>query len=220
METIGTWWMWAGFFADVLVMLAVDLFWSAAASSTVYRFRRGGDLVGHLGRRIAALCRNALVVSGWQRSVERLPTQKTLKFVTGYLIEKSLAVDNVFVWLMLFSFFAIPLELQKRVLVLGVLGAIVMRTVMIFAGVWLIASSTGCSMSSAPSCWSPASRCGGLPTRSRISPTTRSSAGSAHMKVTDELHGERFFVLREEAGKLCAMPRRCSSCWSWSSYPT
>ena len=63
---------------------------------------------------------------------------RTLEFVTGYLIEKALAVDNVFVWLMLFSFFGIPLELQKRVLVLGVLGAIVMRTAMIFADAWLI----------------------------------------------------------------------------------
>src|SRR5574340_966986 len=54
-------------------------------------------------------------------------------------LEKSLAVDNVFVWLMLFSFFAIPPELQRRVLLFGVLGAIVLRTIMIFAGVWLIA---------------------------------------------------------------------------------
>jgi len=63
---------------------------------------------------------------------------KALEFITGYLIEKALAVDNVFIWLMLFSFFAVPLELQKRVLLYGVLGAIVMRTGMIFAGAWLI----------------------------------------------------------------------------------
>lgn len=61
-----------------------------------------------------------------------------LEFITGYLIEKALAVDNVFIWLMLFGFFAVPAELQKRVLLYGVLGAIVMRTVMIFAGAWLI----------------------------------------------------------------------------------
>jgi TerC family integral membrane protein len=54
------------------------------------------------------------------------------------LIEKSLAVDNVFVWLMLFSYFSIPPALQRRVLVYGVLGAIVLRTIMIFAGSWLI----------------------------------------------------------------------------------
>ncbi|WP_454977426.1 TerC family membrane protein Alx, partial [Escherichia sp.] len=63
---------------------------------------------------------------------------QALAFLTGYLIEKSLAVDNVFVWLMLFSYFSVPAALQRRVLVYGVLGAIVLRTVMIFTGSWLI----------------------------------------------------------------------------------
>ena len=63
---------------------------------------------------------------------------QALAFLTGYLIEKALAVDNVFVWLMLFSYFAVPAALQRRVLVYGVLGAIVLRTIMIFAGSWLI----------------------------------------------------------------------------------
>ncbi|MGL4455830.1 MAG: TerC/Alx family metal homeostasis membrane protein, partial [Plesiomonas sp.] len=52
--------------------------------------------------------------------------------------EKALAVDNVFVWLMIFGYFAIPAELQRRVLLYGVLGAIILRTGMIFAGSWLI----------------------------------------------------------------------------------
>ncbi len=56
---------------------------------------------------------------------------QTMAFLTGYLLEKALAVDNVFVWLMLFSYFAIPATLQRRVLVYGVLGAIVLRTIMI-----------------------------------------------------------------------------------------
>jgi tellurite resistance protein TerC len=69
---------------------------------------------------------------------EELANEKVLEFLTGYVIEKSLAVDNVFVWLMLFNSFSIPAELQRRVLIYGVLGAIVMRAVMIFAGAWLI----------------------------------------------------------------------------------
>jgi hypothetical protein len=124
METIGTWWMWAGFLAIVLVMLAIDLFvggggkqhkvsfkeaatWSVVWVSVSFLFAAAlwWHLDGSAGREVA--------------------NQKSLEFVTGYLIEKSLAIDNVFVWLMLFSFFGIPLELQKRVLVLGVLGAIV-----------------------------------------------------------------------------------------------
>lgn len=54
------------------------------------------------------------------------------------MIEKSLAVDNIFVWLVIFSYFAVPAEYQRRVLLYGVLGAIIMRTVMVFAGAWLI----------------------------------------------------------------------------------
>ncbi|MBA0182104.1 hypothetical protein H0251_21105, partial [Pectobacterium carotovorum] len=56
---------------------------------------------------------------------------QALAFFTGYLIEKALAVDNVFVWLMLFSYFSIPAQYQRRVLIYGVLGAIVLRTIMV-----------------------------------------------------------------------------------------
>jgi tellurite resistance protein TerC len=62
-----------------------------------------------------------------------------LEYFTGYLIEKSLAVDNIFVFLMLFSYFAVPEEQRQKVLIIGVLGAIVLRAVMIFAGALLLA---------------------------------------------------------------------------------
>jgi tellurite resistance protein TerC len=65
--------------------------------------------------------------------------QKALEFVTGYLVEKALAVDNIFVFLMLFTYFAVPAEYQKRVLMIGILGALVLRAVMILLGAWLIA---------------------------------------------------------------------------------
>src|SRR5574338_5096 len=64
--------------------------------------------------------------------------EKALEYLTGYLIEKSLAVDNVFVWITLFGYFAVPANLQKRVLLYGVLGAIVMRAVLIFVGALLL----------------------------------------------------------------------------------
>ncbi len=64
---------------------------------------------------------------------------KALEFVTGYLVEKALAVDNIFVFLMVFTYFAVPAEFQKRVLMIGILGALVLRAVMIFGGAWLIA---------------------------------------------------------------------------------
>ncbi|NTV70615.1 MAG: TerC family protein [Azonexaceae bacterium] len=201
METIGTWWMWAGFFTIVLAMLAIDLVvvgggkqhrvsvreaagWSIiwVAVSLAFAGALWFYLDGTAGREIA--------------------NQKALEYITGYLIEKSLAVDNVFVWLMLFSFFAIPLELQKRVLVLGVLGAIVLRTVMIFAGVWLIAQFhwllyvfgaflliTGIKM------WWFADDKPDLAQNPAIRWLRR------HMKVTDSLHGERFFIHENTGGK-------------------
>ena len=201
METIGTWWMWAAFGVVVTVMLVVDLcvvgggrqhrvsVKEAAAWSVVWvvlALGFAGALWGHLDGTVGREAANA----------------KALEFVTGYLIEKSLAVDNVFVWLMLFAFFAIPPELQKRVLLYGVLGAIVMRTVMIFAGVWLIAKLdwmlyvfgafllvTGIKM------WLYADHTPDLANNPLLKWMRR------HMKVTDTLHGERFFALREEGGK-------------------
>ena len=201
MDSIGTWWMWTGFFAIVLVMLAIDLVLvgggkrhrvglrEAASWSVVWvalSFAFAGALwwylEGSAGREVA--------------------NEKTLEFITGYLIEKSLAVDNVFVWLMLFSHFAVPLDLQRRVLVLGVLGAIVLRTIMIFAGVWLITQFhwllylfgaflliTGIKM------WWFADEQPDL----AQNPVLRWLRG--HMKVTETLHGERFFVRLREAGK-------------------
>ncbi|MET0293127.1 MAG: TerC family protein [Steroidobacteraceae bacterium] len=64
---------------------------------------------------------------------------KSIEFVTGYLLEKALAVDNIFVFLMLFKFFAVPADYQKRVLMIGILGALVLRAIMIFIGAWAIA---------------------------------------------------------------------------------
>ena len=63
---------------------------------------------------------------------------RTLEFVTGYLVEKALAVDNIFVFLMVFTYFAVPAEYQKRVLMWGILGALVLRAVMILVGAWLL----------------------------------------------------------------------------------
>ncbi len=68
-----------------------------------------------------------------------LANTRALEFLTGYLIEKSLAVDNIFVFLMIFNYFSVPPSHQKRVLMWGIVGAIVLRSVMILVGSWLIA---------------------------------------------------------------------------------
>ena len=201
MESIGTWWMWAGFFAIVLVMLAIDLFVVGGGKQHRVSFKEAATWSG-VWVAVSMLFAGALWWYLDGAMGRELANQKALEFVTGYLIEKSLAVDNVFVWLMLFSFFAIPLELQKRVLVFGVLGAIVLRTIMIFAGVWLIAQFhwllyvfgaflliTGIKM------WWFAEQEPDLAKNPLIRWIRR------HMKVTDELHGERFFVMKQEGGK-------------------
>ena len=201
METIGTWWMWSGFFVIVLIMLAIDLFVGGGKQHRVSLKEAAtwsGIWVG-----VSLLFAGALWWYLDGTAGRELANQKALEYITGYLIEKSLAIDNVFVWLMLFSFFAVPLELQKRVLVLGVLGAIVMRTIMIFAGVWLITQFhwllnvfgafllvTGIKM------WWFAGETPDLANNPAIKWIRQ------HMKVTDELHGERFFITREETGKL------------------
>lgn len=64
--------------------------------------------------------------------------RKTLEYFTGYLLEKGLAIENVFIWITIFSYFAVPAELQKRVLLWGVVGAILMRAVLIYLGAVLI----------------------------------------------------------------------------------
>jgi tellurite resistance protein TerC len=67
-----------------------------------------------------------------------IANEKSLEFLTGYLIEKSLAVDNIFVFLLIFTYFAVPPTFQKRVLMIGIIGAIVLRTIMILVGAWLL----------------------------------------------------------------------------------
>ncbi len=67
-----------------------------------------------------------------------IANEKAIHFLTGYLLEKSLAVDNIFVFLMIFSYFSVPQAYQKRVLMYGVLGAIVLRAIMIMAGGWML----------------------------------------------------------------------------------
>jgi tellurite resistance protein TerC len=64
--------------------------------------------------------------------------QKALEFLSGYLIEKALSVDNIFVFLLIFTAFQVPQQYQRRILVYGVLGAIVMRAIMIGAGAWVV----------------------------------------------------------------------------------
>ncbi len=138
METIATPWMWAGFFAFVVAATVVDLKVLSARGATRVSVK---EALGWSALWVAL----SLTFAGWLwwhlagTAGPEIAREKTLEFLTGYLIEKSLSVDNIFVFLMLFTYFAVPPELQRRTLVYGVLGAIALRIVMILIGAWLIA---------------------------------------------------------------------------------
>ncbi|AOT31193.1 TerC family membrane protein Alx [Escherichia coli] len=137
MNTVGTPLLWGGFAVVVAIMLAIDLLLQGRRGAHAMTMKQAA--AWSLVWVTLSLLFNAAfwwyLVQTEGRAVADL---QALAFLTGYLIEKSLAVDNVFVWLMLFSYFSVPAALQRRVLVYGVLGAIVLRTIMIFTGSWLI----------------------------------------------------------------------------------
>ncbi|OGI39637.1 MAG: hypothetical protein A2140_10080 [Candidatus Muproteobacteria bacterium RBG_16_62_13] len=136
-ETIGTGWMWAGFIVFVLAMLALDLY--VFGGRTAHRVTPREALSWSLVWVALSFAFAALLWWHLDGTAGReVANTKSLEFLTGYLIEKSLSVDNIFVFLMIFTYFAVPAEHQRRVLLYGVLGAIVLRAIMILAGVWIV----------------------------------------------------------------------------------
>jgi tellurite resistance protein TerC len=141
MASIGTPLMWALFAAFVVFALLIDFF---ALS------KQGAHSVSIKEATIWSLIWVAVsfVFLGWlwwylggasdDPAARALANTKGLEFATGYVVEKALAVDNIFVFLMLFTYFAVPAEFQKRVLMIGILGALVLRAGMILVGAWLI----------------------------------------------------------------------------------
>ena len=139
METIAPLWLWLTFVVIVLVSLFVDF---------VMLKKQGAHDIGVKEALNWSLIWIALsflfnglfwwAIKDTTGSVDMANT-KALEFLTGYLIEKSLAVDNIFVFLMIFTYFAVPPNFQKRVLMIGIIGAIVLRTLMILVGGWLLA---------------------------------------------------------------------------------
>jgi outer membrane receptor protein involved in Fe transport len=125
-------WLWFVFVAFVLAALFVDF--------VVLRKQGAHDVTVPEAIRWSAIwVALSFAFNGllwWAFAQEQgtaVANTKALEFLTGYLIEKSLAVDNIFVFLMIFTYFAVPSAYQKRVLMIGIIGAIVLRTVMILA---------------------------------------------------------------------------------------
>jgi tellurite resistance protein TerC len=113
--------------------------------------------------------------------------QKTLEYLTGYLIEKGLAIENVFVWITIFGYFAVPPEYQKRVLLWGVVGAILMRAVLIYLGALMIEQFS----------WIFYVFGAFTNKKSDLSKNPLLRWLRNHMRITDELHGERFWIIRD-----------------------
>jgi tellurite resistance protein TerC len=137
LETIASPMMWAGFVGFVLVMLALDLFVFGGNKAHKVSVKEAG--IWSLVWVSMALLFNAGLWWYLKGSVgSEIADQKALEFFSGYLIEKALSVDNVFVFLLIFTAFQVPQQYQRRVLIYGVLGAIIMRAIMISAGAWVV----------------------------------------------------------------------------------
>jgi len=121
-------WFWIGFNVFVIVMLALDLGVFNRRAHTV-SFR---EALAWSGVWVGLATLFAVLVYFWHGRSE------SLEFATGYLIELSLSIDNLFVFLVIFRYFRVPSELQHRVLFWGILGALITRGIFILAGVSLI----------------------------------------------------------------------------------
>jgi tellurite resistance protein TerC len=126
-------WHYIGFLACVLVFLALDLgVFHKSAHVVKFKEAIGWTTLWVTLSFVFGLFIAPTVVAGWGR-------QDTIEFITGYVIELSLSMDNVFVIALIFTYFRIPLEFQHRVLFWGILGALIMRGVMIAVGAAVIA---------------------------------------------------------------------------------
>jgi tellurite resistance protein TerC len=209
------WWLYATFSGGVLLLLLIDLFLLHRDAHEV-RFR---EAVGWSAAWVSlALVFNAALYAYASWAFPRDPRltaipgfdsqaaawQVALEFLTGYVVEYSLSVDNIFVFVLVLGYFGVPARYQHRVLFYGILGALVFRGIFISLGallmqfhwvVWLFGCFlilTGLRMLRAPE--------GGMdPGRNPVIRLVRRA-----LPVTHELHGQRFLV--RQGGRLWATP--------------
>ncbi|MDC7703165.1 TerC family protein [Vogesella indigofera] len=199
LPSIGSPFFYAVFFVAVLLMIAVDMLALKQSGSHKVSIKEAGIWS-------AIWVGVACGFGGWlwwylandPAYGPAVANQKTLEYFTGYVIEKSLAVDNIFVFLLIFGFFKVPVEYQRRVLLYGVFGAIVLRTVMVFLGAALVKEFswilyvfgafllfTGLKMM--------------LPEKEEKEDLTNNALLRflrRHIRITDDYHGEAFFVMK------------------------
>jgi tellurite resistance protein TerC len=186
------WWFYASFMAFVLLLLALDL-GVFHRHAHVVSFRE--SLLWSAVWVILALVFNyALFLYAVNAFGAEEGRRLGLEFLTGYLVEKSLAVDNIFVFVLVFAYFGIPSQYQHRVLFYGIIGALVFRAIFIALGsvlmqYWLVVTifglfliATGVKMLRAP--------------EQKVDPDRNPliRVFRRWMPVTPDLHGQRFFV--------------------------
>ncbi|ACL25779.1 TerC family protein [Chloroflexus aggregans] len=133
-----TLWVWIGFNLFVLAMLAIDL---GVFHREAHEVSLREAAIWSVVWIALALLFNAGLYVFWDQIMPGSSLSASdagLAFLTGYLIEKALSVDNIFVFVLIFSYFAVPAKYQHRVLFWGILGALIMRGTMILAGAALI----------------------------------------------------------------------------------
>lgn len=197
MDSIGTWYWYTGFAIFVVAAIIIDLLVLESKGAKKVSFREA--LNWSIVWVVLSFVFNALL--WWyldDKFGREIANEKATEFFTGYLIEKSLAVDNIFVFLMLFTFFGVQPQHQRRVLILGVVLAIVLRAIMILIGAWLIAKFhwilyvfgailliTGVKMLLMAEAEPDINK----------NPILRFMR--RHFSITDEYHGEKFSIMRD-----------------------
>jgi tellurite resistance protein TerC len=194
--SIGEPWMWGAFIAFVLVMLVLDLF--VFGGSKAHKVSVKEAATWSLVWVSMALLFNAGLwwyLSG--TAGQEIADRKALEFLTGYLIEKSLSVDNVFIFLLIFSSFHIAAEYQRRVLIYGVLGAIVLRAIMILAGAWLVREFSWVLYIFGAFLVVTGIRMLVMAEKEPdLSKNPVLKFARRHLRISDEAHGEKFMVMK------------------------
>ena len=183
-------WMWLAFISIVVMLLALDL-------GVLHKKQREIGVSESLILS-AVYIALGLAFGGWVWWY--LGETAGLQFVTGFVIEKSLAMDNVFVIAMIFTYFAIPRQYQHRVLFWGILGVIVLRAIMIGVGAtlveqfgWVLYIFAGFLILTGIKMWLTADKDYDVGASGTLQFIRK------HLPVTEKLHGERFFVRQPDA---------------------
>jgi len=186
------WWFYGGFTAFVLILLALDLgVFHRHAHVVTFRESLAWSIVWIS---VALAFNYGFYTYASHRFGEDVGTRLGLEFLTGYVVEKSLAIDNIFVFVLVFAYFGIPLKYQHRVLFYGIIGALVFRALFIALGSVLMQYKvivlifgaflilTGLKMLRAPD--------------QKVDPEKNPAIRlfKRWMPVTTELHGPRFLV--------------------------